>query len=859
MKHSFLSSRTLPWLLVPLFTAGMFTGSASAQLLPELVPFIPGSIEMISNGDGPITVFRGFESTLPPTSATGALSADWFRDVLMGPGSVLSGPPMQVGGGYFFVVSRPSIFFPQTHEGAVNNWLRSDPAQVELTRDNSYEIRFTAAGGKAIYAFTDDSVVDVPFELWFLANTPADPSDDVRMVPFLFDDLMGGPFDFKLDHAASSAFNDPYSDWIYFRMPTNDTPGDAGYQEFVLDPLGPIGQEHLARVVLMNWNQQQDGGLENAMPETGTTFRLAFANLFVVDIDIKPGVEPNEIVCGEKSPTPITVAVLSTEDFDATTVNGQTVQFAGAMEVHQQAHIKDVDSDGDDDVVLHFVTAVDCDATELILSGGTVGGGVIFGSDTILTIDPPVAKCDRGEVEGELLAIDANLHDRNPVTLGVSKEGGTGLFVLPGTFDIGSLDCNPYLFLGGPWIAGFGPGGLAASVTDFSFNFGGDFAPSVIGQTATPFRVFDSSIKEDKRDWPPEFRDSRGKAQIVPGAENLVVKYDDSSPRFSSRPPLGVEVKQRSLAFGGSSDAPTGIVFIWDVTNVSGDDLTDTYFGYWLDFDIGDASDDLTSTAMDMAVGWDSDFSEFFPEVPSVLGFAFLEVPDSDVIYSRHGFAFGAACAEPGSFDPFGGDHYNYLSGNDLFGGPISGCYPGGSLFPQDQRMVLSTPMNLAAGETARVAGALLFGSVPEGTTSLAVDFGTALVDPADPGLADLFSKRADVQALYDDLAAAGKLGKVGGAVADAEDVPREFTLRANYPNPFNPTTTVSYDLPKRADVTLAVYDVLGRQVRILDSGSKAAGTYEVTFDATGIPSGVYFFRLEAGDFEQTRRMVLVK
>jgi photosystem II stability/assembly factor-like uncharacterized protein len=91
------------------------------------------------------------------------------------------------------------------------------------------------------------------------------------------------------------------------------------------------------------------------------------------------------------------------------------------------------------------------------------------------------------------------------------------------------------------------------------------------------------------------------------------------------------------------------------------------------------------------------------------------------------------------------------------------------------------------------------------------------------------------------------------------ESLPTEYRLYGNYPNPFNPTTTISYSLPQPAEATLTVFDLLGRQIRVLASGTQPAGTHEVTFDAAGLPSGVYFYRLEAGDYVETKRMVVVK
>ena len=88
---------------------------------------------------------------------------------------------------------------------------------------------------------------------------------------------------------------------------------------------------------------------------------------------------------------------------------------------------------------------------------------------------------------------------------------------------------------------------------------------------------------------------------------------------------------------------------------------------------------------------------------------------------------------------------------------------------------------------------------------------------------------------------------------------PSEFTLFQNYPNPFNPTTVISYQLPGVSNVKLVVYDLLGREVSVLVNERKNAGSYEVQFDASGLASGVYVFRLTAGSFVQSRKMVLVR
>ena len=89
--------------------------------------------------------------------------------------------------------------------------------------------------------------------------------------------------------------------------------------------------------------------------------------------------------------------------------------------------------------------------------------------------------------------------------------------------------------------------------------------------------------------------------------------------------------------------------------------------------------------------------------------------------------------------------------------------------------------------------------------------------------------------------------------------VPMTYTLNQNYPNPFNPTTVISYQLPVASNVNLKVFDLLGREVAVLVNEQKMGGTHSVTWNSAGFPSGVYFYRLLAGDYTETRRMILVK
>jgi hypothetical protein len=85
------------------------------------------------------------------------------------------------------------------------------------------------------------------------------------------------------------------------------------------------------------------------------------------------------------------------------------------------------------------------------------------------------------------------------------------------------------------------------------------------------------------------------------------------------------------------------------------------------------------------------------------------------------------------------------------------------------------------------------------------------------------------------------------------------FALFANYPNPFNPTTTIRYHLPRASDVSLKVFDILGREVATLVNTRQDRGEHFVEMNATHLASGVYFYRLEAGGFVSVKRMVMLK
>jgi hypothetical protein len=93
----------------------------------------------------------------------------------------------------------------------------------------------------------------------------------------------------------------------------------------------------------------------------------------------------------------------------------------------------------------------------------------------------------------------------------------------------------------------------------------------------------------------------------------------------------------------------------------------------------------------------------------------------------------------------------------------------------------------------------------------------------------------------------------------EVNELPKDFALSQNYPNPFNPSTVISYSLSSSSNIKLIVYNTLGQTIKTLESGYKPAGNYSINFNASDLPSSIYFYKLEAGSFTQIKKMMLIK
>ena len=198
------------------------------------------------------------------------------------------------------------------------------------------------------------------------------------------------------------------------------------------------------------------------------------------------------------------------------------------------------------------------------------------------------------------------------------------------------------------------------------------------------------------------------------------------------------------------------------------------------------------------------------------------------------------------------------------------------------QAVSMTAPVLLAPDdESAHVAPgtALTWETVPEAAfyevqVALNASFAAALIDTTDVvstslPIAGLLRKTRHYWRVRG-VAATGEAGPwsapwrfttsdTGVAVEDEAEVPDEAVLYANYPNPFNPQTTIPFALPQPSPVRLMIYDVLGREIAVLIDSTFPAGQHEAVFDAAGLPSGVYLYRLQAHSQTRTRTMLLLK
>ncbi|HRI47091.1 MAG TPA: exo-alpha-sialidase [Ignavibacteriaceae bacterium] len=398
--------------------------------------------------------------------------------------------------------------------------------------------------------------------------------------------------------------------------------------------------------------------------------------------------------------------------------------------------------------------------------------------------------------------------------------------------------------------------------------------------------------------------------------------YNDAVPpelRRFNLSPLGIEVHQTVFAYADSSVGTLNnsifvrykIINKGTVTQL----MDSVYFGFWTDQDVGDYSDDLVGCDTVLNAGYayhntpDTQFGNAAPTVLTTLlqgpisyepGVSFIDNNGNgifddgidtpiDTAYSRSGKDLGvrifpgAKNVKTTSFINFMSSHptmgdpsligelRNYMMGKDKIGNHLNPCsfafgYVGGGVncsdvnplfvfsgnpvtgygwinnYKADQRTMLNTgPFILKENEPIEIIGAIVVGR-------------------KDDPFSSFYEGRritSYIRSFYQSNFGQFPLG----TEKEDETQLETFSLSQNYPNPFNPLTTIEYSIPKTSVglVTLKIFDILGREVSSLVNEVKQPGHYSVEFEGTRFASGVYFYRLQAGSFIETKKMVLLR
>ena len=391
---------------------------------------------------------------------------------------------------------------------------------------------------------------------------------------------------------------------------------------------------------------------------------------------------------------------------------------------------------------------------------------------------------------------------------------------------------------------------------------------------------------------------SNGERPLVRGNQSLWWVMNDRGNKHNSTDtlPMGIEVHAYAFAASGRSGISHNTTFYnFRIFNRNSGPINEAYIGVFLDTDLGDFSDDYVGSDSTLGMGFTYNADNFdgggegYGTPPPALGIMFVEGPDADddlVDNDRDGevdepverlrtTTMGTYNSGGGvTQDPTTGAHYyTYMqaqwkdgkpytlggNGRDFSNIPTHWFFSGDPVTSEfwsemnsdglgtriksgDRRWFISSgPFSLGAGEDTDFTFAIVW--------SLGKDHLDSVTE--------LKEAAAAIQSTFD---ADGFNNHFTYSETPVLRVPNlSAALAANFPEPFSESTTIRYRVPHLADVQLVVLDVLGREVTVLVSESKDAGEYSVTFDGTGLPSGVYFYRIEIGHASATRSMMLVK
>ncbi len=342
--------------------------------------------------------------------------------------------------------------------------------------------------------------------------------------------------------------------------------------------------------------------------------------------------------------------------------------------------------------------------------------------------------------------------------------------------------------------------------------------------------------------------------------------------------PLGVEVQQLTFSF---SDSPYRDMYFskWRIINKSSLSWDSVYIALVDDGDIGDGSDDAAGCDTTRNLGFIKNFDNNdadYGAAPPALGYRILQSPmrftgnNQDTAKLPYGNYTGYKLTGMSAYNVFvnsGGsclgdpdnavNAYNFLRGKDgcgntlinwVTGNPTQYKYSGNAVTltgwydstSDDKRQVLSCgPISMASGSEQFFVTGTVLGRGSSNNQSVG-----AMLTASD-----------DANNFYKNSFG----GTPIGITQTSTEVPVRFSLEQNYPNPFNPITKLKFQMSKSGFAKLVIFDVTGKEIATLVNEEMNPGTYELSWDGSNYPSGIYFYELTSEGFTQTKKMALIK
>ncbi len=429
-----------------------------------------------------------------------------------------------------------------------------------------------------------------------------------------------------------------------------------------------------------------------------------------------------------------------------------------------------------------------------------------------------------------------------------------------------------------------------------------DFVPGYIdnnglpqGQSDSAYRIYKiirgDTTSQDYINWPANqgaYLNESGKPFTL-GTQTMFFVNNDANHAWSGDTALKAQVLNTVWSYSNNNLLRNVIFMEYRIINRSNKVWNNTYVGIFTDDDLGELSDDNIGVDTSRSLGYTYNYDNLdgiYGANPPAVGLAFIRGPynytgnisDTIKYYDPPGSSnlkikIGYKRLKISSFQYFneGGPEpdfpytpvqvYRVLNGlwrygqqwiNPVSGQPTKFPYSGDPVtgtgwvahYSNDMRFVQNIgPFNMNPGDTQSIIIAQI---IARGTSNL--NSITKLRETAD------FAKQ-----IYDE-----NFQSVVSVNNNSVGVPGQFSLSQNYPNPFNPTTVIRYRITSNvrgqtSDVKLVVYNILGNEVKTLVNEKQTAGSYSVEFNAANLASGIYFYKLETGEYSQSKRMILLK